>query len=189
MSNWKKTIGLALAGLGIMAFGLVNKAEAAPTDDVYVTVTVHVISVAVDTTTWAIGTVAPSSVDISSAITVSNDGNTQEDMSLNSAFGGGTWTSPDETPSGDQYALMAMFTDKGVGLLLDADFGAEDLLTGSPTPASASDYAIAADGAGVKGFTVNVGTPRTLHLNFRAPTSNTEQLEQTISVTVTASAT
>ena len=187
MSTWKKTIGLTLVGLGLIAFGATRNAQAAVTDDVYVTVTVEIISVAVDTTTWAIGTVAVNTINVSSEITVTNDGNRQEDFSLNSAYTGG-WSSPDETPGADQYAMMALFTDKGVGLIVDGDFGSEDLLSASVTPASSDDYAITGDAAGVKGYDVGNGTTRLMHLNFRAPTSNTEALEQTISVTVTAAA-
>ena len=187
MNRWTKTIGLAIAGLSIMAFGL-TRAEAATTDDVYVTVTVDIISVAVGTTTWAIGQVAPSDIAISSAIPVTNDGNQQEDYSLILAHAGDWGVSANASPGVDEFVLSAIFTDKGIGTMVDADFVLNDTVEELSDDADAGIFAIDADGDGVKGFNVLKTEERQLHLNFRAPSSNTAALEQTISVTVTAAA-
>ena len=135
MKNIKK-IGLALAGLGLIVFGVSSNAKAALTDDVYVTVTVDVVSVAVDTTTWAIGQVSPSSINISSDITVTNDGNRQEDYSLNLAYTGGWTPSADNTAGADEFAMMAVFTTESMGTLEDADFAVSDVVVTGLTGAS-----------------------------------------------------
>ena len=169
-------------------FGLSKNTEAAVTDDVYVTVTVDIVSVSVDTTTWAIGQIAPSSINISSDITVTNDGNRQEDYSLNLAYTGGWTPSADDSAGADEFAMMAVFTTESMGTLEDADFATTDVVVTGLTGASTTVFAIDADAAGVKGYDVAAAATRTMHLNFRAPTSNTVALEQTVSVTVTAAA-
>ena len=191
MSTLKKSVGLALAGLGILAFGMVSRSEAAISDTINVTVTVRVVSVSVSSATWAIpGPVTPSSVNISSAITVVNDGNVQEDYSLNLQEGS-TWaTSANGSAGADQFAMLALFTNTAVGSIADGDFAANDnIADGAPVAATADVFAITANADAVKGFNVTTGAPnRTLHLNFRAPTSNTVSAEQSITVTVTAAA-
>ena len=51
------------------------------------------------------------------------------------------------------------------------------LLSQVLTGASTTVFAIDADAAGVKGYDVAAAATRTMHLNFRAPTSNTVALE------------
>ena len=122
MNNMKK-IGLTLAAIGMLAFGFTKNVSAAVNRWTYTsTVTVDIVSVSVDTTTWAIGQIAPSSINISSDITVTNDGNRQEDYSLNLAYTGGWTPSADDTAGADEFAMMAVFTTESMGTLEDADF-------------------------------------------------------------------
>ena len=82
---------------------------------------------------------------------------------------------------------MALFT--GDTLPVDGDFGSEDRLTTTPTAADTTNkFAITADAANLKGADVGATGARKLYLDFRAPTSNTVATEQSITVTVTASA-
>ncbi len=64
----------------ITGFGL-TKAEAATSDEIAVTVTLQNISVSVTPDDWAIGTVAPSSVN-TQACTATNNGNVNEDLDI-----------------------------------------------------------------------------------------------------------
>ena len=181
MNNIKK-IGLIMAGIGMLAFGFTKNVSAAVTDDVYVTVTVDIVSVSVDTTTWAIGQITPSSINISSDITVTNDGNRQEDYSLNLAYTGGWTPSADDSAGADEFAMMAVFTTESMGTLEDADFATTDVVVTGLTGASATVFAIDADAIGVKGYDVAALATRTMHLNFRAANIKTTVALETNSV-------
>ena len=88
MSTVKKSMGLALAGLFILMFGMFKTASAATSANISVTVTVDIVSITVASNTWAVGAIAPNTVKLSSAIAVTNGGNRQEDYSLNLAYAG-----------------------------------------------------------------------------------------------------
>jgi len=191
MSTWKKAAGLVIAGLFMLVMGLCKTALAGTTDTVLVTVTVNVVSVSVDTTTWAIGQVAPSAVAISNAIPVENDGNVQEDYSLSLDHTG--WEiATSSGAAGDKFVLSALFTTTPAASIVDNMFGEtdgpDDVIVDGNTPASPTMYARTGEGPDAKGYDVVETLFRDLYLNFRAPTSSVLTTEQSITVTVTAAA-
>jgi hypothetical protein len=192
MSTWKKTLKVALAVLGLTGFGLVNTASAALTDTINVLVIVNVVSVNVSANTWDIGQVNPGSDTRSPAITVTNDGNVQEDMALSLTYTPGWTISADQNEGADEFVLLGMFTTTAAGSLVDSDFGeggaADDLILVASNPASATEYARTGEGPTAKGYGINATLTRPLVLNFRAPSSNTIAAQQSMTVTVTASA-
>ena len=188
MNTWKKRVSLALVGLGFVMLGK-GTAQAAASADISVQVQVQVVSVSVASTTWLIsnaGSVVPGSVHTSSAIYVTNDANQQEDFQL-SLDDLSAWSTPDDTPGTDEYALLAVFTGDAAATMNNDDFASNDrIIEDTTTTATANIYAIDGQGAGVKGFDVDFGTTRNLFLNFRTPTSNTQVATQFITVTVSA---
>jgi hypothetical protein len=193
MKTWKK-VGLALTGLGLMVLSK-GSAQAAATADISVVVQVQVISVSVATTTWSLsnemGAIVPGSVNVSSGIFVTNNGNVQEDYRLSLAENGGWAPSADVTPGSDEFALLALFTNAAASSLNDGSFNdlanaTDDLITTSAQTATADLFARNGDATGQKGFDVAASGVRSLYLDFRAPTSNTVAATQYITVTVTA---
>ena len=194
MSTWKKTLGLAQAGLVILMLGTFKPASAATSATINVLVTVDLIAITipVSSNTWAIsGTVTPGSINISSAIAVTNSGNRQEAYSLSLTFDAAGWTpSDDGTVDTDKFAMMALFSGRTVDQIANTDFvGAPDtVIKDTPNPASASAYGINAEGGATKGSAVAASAVRSLYLNFRAPSANTQSGQQSATVTITAAA-
>jgi len=191
MSNLKR-VGLVLAGLGMLMLGHFKPASAATTGDINVTVTVDVVSVSVASTTWAVGSVAPATISISSAIGVTNDGNRQEDYSLSLTYTPGWTISTDQTAASNEFVMLGLFTTTPAASLADGSFGeggtGDDVVVTGATSASATAYARTAEGTTAKGFDVAASGIRSLFLNFRAPTANTISAQQSMTVTVTAAA-
>ena len=88
--------------------------------------------------------------------------------------------------------MLGLFTTTPVASLPDSFFGlsggaGDDVITASNNNASATLYALTSEIAGDKGNSVASSGVRTLILDFRAPTSNTQSAQQSMTVVVTAS--
>jgi hypothetical protein len=146
-----------------------------------VTVTIQNLSVAA-TGPIAFGTVAAGSETVATAASVvTNDGNVTEDYSLDLTDPVG-WTAVQAAPGAEEYCLSAQFN---VAQPAAVSFTyADHALSTTTTACSATKFAGDQDG-------VAVPTSGNLNLwfKFEAPTSTTVLTEQTIVVTVTASAT
>ena len=190
MSTWKKLTGSVLAVLGILMLGMSRPAQAATTDIIHITVTVDVVSVNIATTTWAIGSVVPGSINISSAIPVENDGNRQEDYQLSLTYSPGWTIGTTTTPATNTFVLLALFTTTPTGSVTDSIFGessgTDDVITTSAQTCTTTLFGITGETDANKGFDVAALDFQDMFLNFRAPTSNTFTAEQSMTVTVTA---
>jgi hypothetical protein len=148
-----------------------------------VSVTVTILSVSVEVTSGdpvAFGIVATSSTTRSTvAVVITNTGNVPETYSL-SLTDPVAWTFHATTPGADVYVLSAMFSTAAPG----ATFGAEDALTDTPAPCTATDFGNGT--AGQSGLTVAASAARNLWLQFDAPTSTSSYAQQSITVTITA---
>ncbi len=192
MSTIKKAVRLALIGLGLFALGGTAKVIAAPTDTINVLVTVDVVSISITSATWSVGQVTPGSTNISPGMLVQNDGNRQEDFSMALTYAG-SWTINTSSGVGSNlFALMGMFTTTPEGSITNGMFGEtdgnDDVIDGSDTGGSATMYARTAEADSAKGFNIAASGTRTLFLNFRAPSANTVSAQQSMTVTVTATA-
>jgi hypothetical protein len=116
-----RRLSLIAAALGI--FALAKPASAATTQPINVTVTVDYISVSVASATWAIGQVAANTINISSAIAVTNDGNRQEDYSLSLTYTPGWTIGTGQAAGVDTFVMLALFTTTPVNTLNNTDFG------------------------------------------------------------------
>ena len=167
--------------LAILAF-LVPTAKAANPATINVTVTVQNLSVSA-TGPIAFGTVAASSATVSSgSSTVTNDGNVTETYSLNLTDPvPPTWTAVQALPGDEEYCLSAMFntTQPASGGFTYANHA----LSTTPTACSATKFA-----GDQTGLSVLKTQTRSLWFKFEAPSSTTVTTEQTIVVTITASA-
>jgi len=86
--------------------------QAADSAQISVTVTLENISVSVDPTSWAIGTVAAESATQSGTYTITNNGNVAEDISVQ--CGSSTdWTVVDTITDVDQFKMEAQGGDLG----------------------------------------------------------------------------
>jgi len=142
-----------------------------------VTVTIQNLSVTA-TGPIAFGTVVASSVTVDSDSShVVNDGNVTETYDLKLTNPGG-WTAG--TPASEVYRLSAMFNSDEPG---SGDFGSEDALTTSDQTCTATIFA-----GDQTGLSVAVDGARYLWFKFEAPTSTSVTTEQTIVITITASA-
>ena len=190
MKRHIKKLSLIAAGLGFLA--LAKPASAATTQPINVTVTVDYISVSVASATWAIGQIAANTINISSAIAVTNDGNRQEDYSLSLAYTPGWTIGTGQSAGVDTFVMLALFTTTPVNTLNNTEFGeggaGDDVVTTGALSASATLFAKTAETVGAKGYDVAFSAVRSLYLNFRAPTSNTVSAQQSMTVTVTAAA-
>ena len=148
-----------------------------------VTVTVTILSVSVSVTSGspvAFGIVAASSTTRSTvAAVITNDGNVPETYSL-SLTEPVAWTYHPTTPGANVYVLSAMFSTAAPG----ATFGAEDALTTTPDPCTATTFGNGT--AGQSGLAVAATAARNLWLQFDAPTSTSSYAQQSITVTITA---
>lgn len=145
-----------------------------------VTVTIQNLSVSA-TGPIAFGTVTAASVTVNStASTVTNDGNVTETYSLNLTDPAG-WTAVQAAPAAEQYCLSAMFNTVEPA---SASFTYLDhALSTTSTACSLTKFA-----GDQTGLSVPVTETRSLWFKFEAPTSTSVTTEQTIVVTVTASA-
>lgn len=149
-----------------------------------VSVTVTILSVSVEVTSGspvAFGVVALSSTTRSStAVVITNTGNVPETYSLSLTDPVADWTFHATTPGADVYVLSAMFSTAAPG----ATFGAEDALTDTPAPCTATDFGNGT--AGESGLTVAASAARNLWFEFQAPTGTSSYAQKTITVTITA---
>lgn len=175
----RKILGTLLIASALMT-GVASMASAANPATITVTVTIQNLSVSASGAI-AFGTVVAGTQSVStSASTVVNDGNVTETYSL-SLTNPGSWTAKQAAPGAEEYALNAEFN------------------TATPTGASfsyanhaLSTVSIASSGtkfAGDQtGLSVPVSGSRSLWFRFDAPSSTAVTSQQTISVTLTASA-
>lgn len=144
-----------------------------------VTVTIQNLSIST-TGPIAYGTVTTSSTTVSaSASTVTNDGNVTEtyDVKLTDPAG---WTAVSGAPGSETYRLSAQFN---VAQPTAVSFGADHDLTTTDQTSSATIFA-----GDQTGLSVAASATRNLWFKFEAPTSTTVTTQQTITVTLTASA-
>ena len=145
-----------------------------------VTVTIQNLSVSASGPI-AFGTVIAGSETVSSgASTITNDGNVVETMSL-SLTNPGSWTAVSAAPGAEGYALLAQF--KATAPTAASFTYANHALTTSSVASSATKFA-----GDQTGLSMAVAATRSLWFRFNAPTSTAVTTQQTISVTVTASA-
>ena len=172
---------LAVLG-GLVALSLVaGPAFAANPATISVTVTIQSLSVSA-TGPIAFGVVVAASQTVSGAAsTVTNDGNVTETLSL-SLTNPATWTAVQAAPAAaEQYALLAQFNSAAP---TGASFTYADYSLGT-APVTSSVVKFAGDQTGLS--ILAAGT-RSLWFRFNAPTSTTVTTQQTITVTLTASA-
>ncbi len=163
--------------LGVLA---ATPAFAANPATISVTVTIQNLSVSA-TGPIAFGTVVAGSQTVSSsASTITNDGNVVETMSL-SLTNPGSWTAVQAAPGAEEYALLAQF-NAAAPTAVSFTYANHALTTSS---VASSGTKFAGDQTGVS---MAVSGTRSLWFRFNAPTSTAVTTQQTISVTVTASA-
>ena len=156
-----------------------SAAQAANPATIDVTVTIQNLSVSA-TGPIAYGTVVASSETVSgSASTVTNDGNVTETYALKLTDPGG-WTATSGAPGSETYRLSAQFNSAEPTAV---SFGADHDLTTSDQTCSGTIFA-----GDETGLSVAATGTRSLWFKFEAPTSTTVTTEQTITVTITASA-
>ncbi len=163
---------------------LAATASAAQTADIDVTVTIQNLSISLSSNTWAIGTVTTgSTAQMTEAddITVTNDGNVDEDFTLK-LTDPAAWTSA-AAPGVDIYTMSGLFCGAG-DAPGGADFNAEDVMTTATQTATAAIFGYA--GGSADGVSVSASSSVDLWLEFQAPASSSSFAEQTITVTVGA---
>ncbi|MDI6704472.1 MAG: hypothetical protein QME40_07370 [bacterium] len=177
---------IGMISLAVLLFA-VPKVDAAESGTIDVTVTIQNISVSIDPASYDFGAVALGSKSQSTtAITVTNDGNVNEDYSLNLTNPSPpSWTAMTTTgaPGAEKYTLEAAFDADGTIAWGNDQATPNDnhILTTTITACTASKYA--GDQTGVN---VPANGARTLYLRFWAPSSTGIFTQQTIPVTVTA---
>jgi hypothetical protein len=178
----KKTVPFFIRGI-ICFLALVfwnSTIQAANPATINVTVTIQNLSVSA-TGPIAFGTVTASSVTVSSDSShVVNDGNVTETYSLNLTNPAG-WTAVQSAPVAEQYCLSAQFNSDQPAA---GDFNYTDhALSTTPTACSLTKFA-----GDQNGLSVATSGARYLWFKFEAPSSTSVTTEQTIVVTITASA-
>ena len=174
---WKLVALVSFAAM----MGTSSAAWAANPATISVTVTVQALSVSA-TGPIAFGTVVASTSTVSgSASTVTNDGNVTETFSL-SLTNPGTWTAVQAAPSvAEEYALLAEFNNAAP---TSGSFSyANHALSTTSVASSATKFA-----GNQNGLSLPATTTRDLWFRFDAPTSTAVTTQQTITVTLTASA-
>ena len=144
-----------------------------------VTVTIQNLSIST-TGPIAYGVVAVSSATVSaSASTVTNDGNVTEtyDIKLTDPAG---WTATSGAPGSETYRLSAQFN---AAQPTAVSFAANHDLTTTDQTSSGTIFA-----GDQTGLSVAASAARSLWFKFEAPTSTTVTTQQTITVTLTATA-
>jgi hypothetical protein len=164
----------------LMVFAYASIVQAANPATINVTVTIQNLSVSASGPI-AFGTVTASSATVSTDSShVVNDGNVTETYSLSLANPGG-WTAVQALPGSEEYCLSAQFN--GSQPTSGSFAYADHALSTTPTACSASKF----DGDQT-GLSVPATEARYLWFKFEAPSSTSVTTEQTIVVTVTASA-
>ena len=154
--------------------------QAANPATVNVTVTIQNLSVSA-TGPIAFGSVTASSVTVSTDSShVVNDGNVTETYSLDLTDPGG-WTAVQAAPAAEQYCLCAQFNSTQPTAV--SFTYVDHALSTTSTPCSATQFA-----GDQTGLSVPASAARYLWCKFEAPTSTIVSTEQTIVVTLTASA-
>ena len=190
MKGMKKILQLICLGavsLIILAWG--SYADAAGTGTVSVTVRIKSLSVNLPgATAWSLGDIDTSTVSISPAITVENNGNVNETFTLQ-ITDDGSWTAA-TTANGagsEIFVMSGIFTQTGISTPADANFntGTNDdvILSSSAKTASVTDFANSTFSI-PNGLSVPAAEQRTLWLQFKAPTSTAVTTLQTIQITV-----
>ena len=175
--------------VGVVALGwwFMEPAFAAQTADITVTVTVRKLSVSVGSATFAFGSVNESSQTVASAaVAVTSDGNVTEDFELKLTNPIG-WTAVQSgTPNTDQYLLGSIFrtASPAAGDFTDS----QDTLSTTFVTSSTTVFAKDADANSQKGFSVATSGARNLWFLFFAPSYSTIGTQQSIVVTVRATA-
>ena len=168
-----------------MLLGVLGAAPAFAANPATISVTVTIQNLSVSATgPIAFGTVVSGSEAVSgSASTVTNDGNVVETMSL-SLTNPSSWTAVQAAPSvAEEYALLAQF-NSSAPTAASFTYGNHALSTVS---VAASGTKFAGNQSGLS-MAVGGGGAKSLWFRFNAPTSTAVTTQQTISVTVTASA-
>jgi len=163
-----------------LVLGLASLAAAGNPATISVTVTIQNLSVSA-TGPVAFGTVVAGTQSVStSGSTLTNDGNVTETYSLSLTNPSG-WTAKQAAPGVEEYALNAEFNSSAP---TGASFTyASHALSTVSTAASGTKFA-----GDQNGLSVPVSGTRTLWFRFDAPSSTAVTSQQTVSVTVTASA-
>ena len=173
-----------LAGLSTMALALTlasGTAFAGNPATISVTVTIQNLSVSASGPI-AFGTVVAGSQTVStSSSTVTNDGNVTETYSI-SLTNPSTWTAVQAAPSSaEEYALLAQFNSSAPAA---GSFSyANNAISTAPLTCSGTVFA-----GGQTGLSVAAAATRALWFRFNAPTSTAVTTQQSITVTLTASA-
>ena len=174
---WKSVALLSFA----LMLGTGGAAWAANPATISVTVTIQALSVSASGPI-AFGTVTASSSTVSGASsTVTNDGNVTETFSL-SLTNPATWTAVQAAPAAaEEYALLAQFNSAAPtsGSFTYANYA----LSTTSVASSATKFA-----GNQNGLSLPATTVRNLWFRFDAPISTAVTTQQTITVTVTASA-
>lgn len=163
---------------------LAATADAAQSADITVTVTIQNLSLSLSASTWPLGTVAAGSttqMTEASDITVTNDGNVDEDFTLE-LTNPADWTAG-AAPGADVFVLSGIFC-AAADAPAAADFNADDVLTTTTQTATAAVFGYA--GGSDDGAAVAASSSVDLWLEFAAPTSSGSFTQQTIVVTVGA---
>lgn len=175
---------LLVVAVGSVGFLGASDAEAAPTANITVTVTIQKLSVLLSAAAVAFGTqVAGVTVQTTEAndIVVTNDGNVIEDFSLKQTAPAG-WTAAGAAGA-ETYVLSGLFVGSA-DAPVDASFNAEDVITTAKQTATATIFGFATGTA--DGVDVAISGTADLWLEFQAPTSTAITTEQSITVTVGA---
>ncbi len=173
------SLGFAVLLCGLVITFTAAKVLAANPATIDVTVTVQSLSVSASGPV-GFGVVASSSTTVAADSShVVNDGNVTEtyDIRLTDPAG---WTAVSGVPGAEQYRLSAQFN---TAQPLAGSFGADHDLTTSDQTSSATIFA-----GDQTGLSVSAAGIRYLWFKFEAPTSTAVATEQTITVTITASA-
>ncbi len=157
---------------------------AAISQEIYCTVIIQNLHVSVTSNNYPFGGVAVSGHSApDTPITVTNDGNVNETYELKLAYAG-SWTIGG-APADETFRMSAMFSTATNAL---GNYDGVDVLTTSNQAASATVFAITAEGVGLKGYSVPASATRELNFCFEAPTATTVTAQQYITVTITATA-
>jgi len=148
--------------------------------NINVTVTVQTLSVSASGPIAFGSVTAGSSTVAGDSSHVVNDGNITETYSISLANPAG-WTAVQAVPGAEQYVMSVMFnaTEPAVGDFTYADHA----LTTTPTASSATKFA-----GDQTGLSVAASGVRYLWFKFEAPSSTIVTAQQTIVITITASA-
>lgn len=170
---------LVMSSLGVF----LGTAQAATTADLQITVTPNgTKSLTLSTGTLAMGPLSLASVDnISSSVTVTNNGTIPEVLGLRIKTADGVWSSG-AAAGADTYNLRALFNTPTP---VAGDFGADDdvLTQGSPEVATGAGGVYSGD---QDGSVFNPSTTRGLWFKLDMPTTSTVATQRSFTVEVSA---